>query len=229
MVDYKKTLMILLTLPALLQAKFELFDLGHTVVSGPVGDVMITYCDVHEKTSLDGKLIPVDDQINMIIIEQEVKESKMPIDDTAPDKYIANIQKDHNLTDEDLADLAAQCGRTLPEVKQLLGSQYMRDFFLYHKFRSHLVPTDQAVEEYCNEHPEIEPGYCVIQVAFVDYTGTNKDEVRTKIDDSISGKIKDSSLISWSDPIKVDMDNIADDKLFIKDLTQGESSVVDDK
>lgn len=229
MVDYKKIGMIFLSLFASLQADFMLFDQGHTVVSGPIADVIITHCDVYEKRSLDGRLVPVDDQINMIIIEQEIKESKMPIDETAPDKYIANIKKDHNLSDEDLEDLAAQCGRTLPEVKQLLSSQYMRDFLLWHKFRAHLVPTDQAIEEYCKEHPEIESGFCTILVAFVDYTQANKKEVRQIIDDIVNGTVQDAAIVSWSDPIKVDTDNIADDKIFIKDLAPGEISVIDDK
>lgn len=229
MVDYKKIFIIFLTLSASSQAEFQLFDQGHTVISGPVGDVMITYCDVYEKRNLDGRLIPLKDQIALIIIAQEVQLEKMPVDDSATEKYIANIKKDHNLTDDDLEDLAVQCGRTLAEVKQLLSSQYMRDFFLYHKFRSHLVPTDQQVEEYCKEHPEIESGYCSIQVAFVDYTPDHKDEVLQIINDVMSGTVKDSSIVSWSDPIKVDMDNIADDKLFIKDLQVGQISVIDDK
>ena len=229
MIDYKKIFLQFLTLSASLQAEFMILDQGHTVISGPVADTMITYCDIFEKTSLEGKLIPLEQQVNMEIIRQEVIVDKMPLDDTAADKYIANIQKVHNLSTEDLEDLANQCNRTLPEVKQLLGSQYTYDFFLYHKFRAHLVPTDQAVEEYCKEHPEIEAGYCSIQVAFAEYTPDSKKEVRSIIDDVISGKVKDSSIISWSDPIKVDMDNIADDKLFIKDMTVGEISVIDEK
>lgn len=229
MVDYKKIFILFLTLPAYMQAEFMLFDHGHTVVSGPVADVMITHCDVYEKRSLDGKHVSLKDRIDMIIIEQEIKESKMPIDETAPEKYIANIKKEHNLTDEDLEELAGQCGCTLLEVKQLLGAQYMRDFLLWHKFRAHLVPTDQAIEEYCNEHPEVEPGFCSILVAFVDYTDDTKEEIHTIIDDVVAAKIDTNDLISWSDPIKVDMDNIADDKLFIKDLQVGQIAVIDDK
>ena len=219
----------MITLSAFMQAEFVILDQGHTVISGPVADTMITHCDVYEKLSLEGKSIPLDHQINMEIIRQDVIVDKMPLDDTAADKYIENIKKVHNLSTEDLEDLADQCHRTFLEVKQLLGSQYTYDFFLYHKFRSHLVPTDQQVEEYCKAHPEIESGYCAIQVAFVEYTEANKVEVKAKIDEMIASKNEDSSMISWSDPIKVDMDNIADDKLFIKDLAQGEISIVDEK
>ena len=229
MINYKKTFLLFLTLSASLQADFLLFDQGHAVVSGPVRDTMITHCDIYEKRNLDGSSSTLDEIINREIIQQTVINEKMPIDDSAPDKYIANIQKVHNLSNEDLEDLAEQCGITLVELKQLLGAQYTYDFFLYHKFRAHLVPTDQQVEEYCKEHPEIEAGYCTIQVAFAEYTTENKADVSAKIDDVISGKVADS-FVSWSDPIKVDMDNIvADDKLFIKDMAVGKISVLDEK
>jgi len=227
MIDYKTILF--LALPVFIQAEFMILDQGHTIVSGPVGDTMITHCDIFEKTSLEGKLIPLEQQINMEIIRQEVIADKMPLDDTAADKYIANIQKMHNLTTEDMEDLALQCNRTLPEVKQLLNAQYTYDFFLYHKFRAHLVPTDQAVEEYCKEHPEIEPGYCVIQVAFADYAKDTKQRIRDTIDEIVSGKIEDTSVITWSDPIRVDINNLAEDKLFIKDLAVGQITVLDEK
>lgn len=229
MLHNKKIFTIFLTLSAFVQAEFMILDQGHTVISGPVADVMITHCDVFQKLSLEGKIIPLDHIINRLIIEQEVKVDKMPLDDSAADKYIANIQKVHNLSTEDLENLADQCNKTLLEVKQELSSQYTYDFFLYHKFRAHLVPTDQAVEEYCKEHPETESGYCTIQVAFVEYTKEKKAEVKAKIDAMIADKIVDNSMVSWSDSIKVDMDNIADDKLFIKAMEVGEISIVDDK
>lgn len=229
MLNYKKIFIIFLTLPAIMRAEFMILDQGHTVISGPVSDTMITHCDIFYKTGLDGKLISVDEQINREIIRQVVIDEKMPLDDTAADKYIANIQKAHNLSIEDLENLAEQCHRTLAEVKQVLSSQYSYDFFLYHKFRAHLVPTDQAIEEYCQLYPEVQPGYCTILVAFVDYVVDNKKEVADKINDLIAGNIQDTSIVSWSDPIKVDINNIADDKLFVKDMNVGEISVIDDK
>jgi len=229
MINHKKIFIMFLTLSARMQTEFVILDQGHTVISGPVADTMITHCDVFEKLSLEGKIVPLDHQINMEIIRQDVIVDKMPLDDTAADKYIANIQKVHNLSTDDLENLADQCHRTLTEVKQQLSLQYTYDFFLYHKFRAHLVPTDQDVEKYCEEHPETETGYCTIQVAFVDYTQETKAEVREKIDTMIANKVQDSSLLSWSDSIKVDMDNIAEDKVFIKNLEEGEISIVDDK
>src|SRR3990167_5507668 len=199
MINCKKIFLLFLTLSTLLRAEFVILDQGYTVISGPIADTMITYSDIFEKAGLDGKLIPLDMQINMEIIRQEAIVDKMPLDDTAADKYIANIQKVHNLSNEDLDNLAAECNRTLPEVKQLLSAQHTYEFVLWHKYKSHLVPTDQQVEDYCKEHPEIEAGYCVIQVAFVDYTQENEQEVRDKIDEIISGKIEESSIMSWSD------------------------------
>lgn len=228
MLNCKKTILFLLTLFAPLRAEFMLFDQGVIVISGPVGNTMITHTDVFDKLNLDGTMIPLENQMKMEIIRQEVIADKMPLDDTAADKYLANIQKVNNLSLDDLEELAGQCRRTFSELKQLLTLQYTYDFFLYHKFRAHLVPSDQDVIDYCTEHPDVEPGHCVIEVAFVEFTIDNKQEVLEKITAIIAGTISDNS-IEWSDPIKVNIVDIADDKLFIKEMIQGQIHLIEDK
>lgn len=228
MFDYKKIVLFLVTLPAFMQAEFMLLDQGIMVVSGPVANTMVTHSDVFDKLNLDGTMIPLERLLKMEIIRQEVIADKMPLDDTAADKYLANIQKSNNLTLDDLEELAGQCRRTFAELKQLLTLQYTYDFFLYHKFRAHLVPSDQDVEDYCNEHPEVEPGHCVIEVAFVEFTLDSRQQVLDKINSIIAGEISDSS-IEWSAPIKVNNKDIADDKLFIKDMQVGQIHCIEDK
>ncbi len=228
MFDYKKIILFFLTLPVFSQAEFMLLDQGIMVISGPVGNTMITHSDVFDKLNLDGTPVSLEHQIKMEIIRQEVVADKMPMDDTAADKYLANIQKTNNLSLDDLEELAGQCRRTFFELKQLLTLQYTYDFFLYHKFRAHLVPSDQDVIDYCEENPDVEPGHCVIEVAFVDFTADNKQEVSDKLHGIIAGSVSDSS-IEWSDPIKVNISDIADDKLFIKSMTQGQVHLIEDK
>jgi hypothetical protein len=156
----------------------------------------------------------------MEVVRQEVVASKMPIDESVSEKYLDNVRKINNLTLQDLEDLALQCYRTLPEIKHLLNLQHMYDYFLYHKFRSHLVPTDQEVEEYHQKNPEIQPGFCVVEIAFVNFDG-NKKEVKEKIDNIIAGIISDD-ILSWSDPISLPINDIAADKLFITKMTVDE-------
>lgn len=229
MVDYKKICTVsLLTLFATTQAEFTLFDQGVVVISGPVANTMVTHSDVFEKTDLYGVKMLLKKLIEYEVIRQEVMDTKMPYDESATEKYIANIQKVNNLSLSDLEDLAAQSGRTLYELKQLLTSQYLYDFFLYHKFRTHLVPTDQDVQDYFDNNPDVQPGHCVIQVAFVDFDDNNKNQVSAKIDGILAGKISDES-ISWSDPIKVNMADIAEEKLFIKNMEEGQVHKLQDK
>lgn len=217
-----------ITLFAPLRTEFMLLDQGVMVISGPIGNTMITHSDVFDKLNLNGTPISLEHLVKMEVIRQEVVADKMPIDETAADKYLANIQKVNNLSLDDLEDLAGQCHRTFFELKQLLSLQYTYDFFLYHKFRAHLVPSDQDVQDYCDQHPDIQPGHCVIQVAFVDFTVDNKQEVSAKIDGIIAGVVSDDS-IEWSDPIKVNIADIADDKLFIKDMDAGQIHLIEDK
>jgi hypothetical protein len=223
-----RNFLFFMTLLAPLQAEFMLLDQGVMVVSGPVANTIITHSDVFEKLNLDGTQIPLQRLVKMEVIHQEVIDTKMPYDETAAEKYLANIQKSNNLSLDDLEDLAGQCHRTLLELKQLLTLQYVYDFFLYHKFRAHLVPSDQDVQDYCDKNPDVQPGHCVIQVAFVDFMQDNKQQVLEKIDGIIAGNISDDG-ITWSDPIKVNYVDIADEKLFIKSMDAGQISKIEDK
>ncbi len=233
MIEYKKvsiwySSLVLVTLFASLQAEFLLLDQGVVVVSGPVANTMITHSDIAHKLNLDGSPMSAKQLIEWEVINQDVRDSKMPFDDTAADKYLANVQKMNNLSLDDLENLAAQCERTFYELKQLLTYQYTYDFFLYHKFRAHLVPSDQDVEDYCAKHPEVQPGHCVIQVAFVDYNQSNKELVQEKINGIIAGTVHDDA-VEWSDPIKVNVVDIADDKLFITKMQLDAIHVIEDK
>lgn len=212
-----KQLSLSLTLFAAMQAEFLLFDQGVTVVSGPVANSIITYSDVFEKLNLDGSPVSREKLIEMEIISQEVIATKMPLDETAADKYLANIQKTNNLSQQDLEDLAGQCHRTFHELKQLLTLQYTYDFFLYHKFRAHLVPSDQDVQNYCDENPQVAPGHCIVQVAFVDFNATNKAQLYEQINDLIT-KSGSDDFVSWSAPITIEYIDLAQDKEFLKNL-----------
>lgn len=228
MIDRKKIVTLLFSLPVFIQAEFMLLDQGVVVVSGPIANTMITHTDVFNKLNTDGSKIPLPHQIKLEVIRQQVAAEKMPIDETAADKYLASIQKTNNLSLDDLENLAGECYRTFFELKQLLGLQYTYDFFLYHKFRAHLVPSDQDVEDYCHENPEIQSAHCAIQVAFVDFSLSNKTEVLEKLTAIIAGTISDTT-IEWSDAIKVHITDIADDKLFIKDMNVGQIHLLEDK
>ena len=59
----------------------------------------------------------------MEVVRQEVVADKMPVDETAADKYLASVQKNNNMSLEDIEDLAQQLGRSLFELKQLLTLQ----------------------------------------------------------------------------------------------------------
>jgi hypothetical protein len=212
----------------MIRAEFMLLDQGQIVVSGPVENTMITHADVHYKLNFDGANIPLDQQIKTEIIRQQVIAEKMPFDETAVDKYMANIQKMNNLTLEDLENLAAQCNRSFPELKNLLMLNYTYDYFLHHKFRAHLVPTDQEVEEYYEQNPQVEQGYCILQVAFVDYSSQDQEEVERQI----AHLIEDNEYhvdISWSDPIKVNITDIAEDKQFVTMMNPGQIKAIQGK
>lgn len=217
MIMIRKIGFILGLLPVFMQAAPQLLDQGVVLVSGPVANTVITHSDLHDKRSLDGTLIPQEQQVKMEVIRQKVIEEKMPVDDTAAEKYLANMKKNHDLSFEAIVEIAAELGRTVVELKELLNMQYLYDFFLHHKFRAHLVPTDEQIEEYCEKYPQYEAGWYKIVIASVDFNEENKQEVRKNIADITSGK-KTKLKLAWSSPVKINEEDIAEDKQFIKKL-----------
>lgn len=217
---YNKIILGLLALPVFIQAEPILIDQGLVVVSGPVANTMITHSDVYDKRNLENSVIPLEQQIKMEAIRQQTIVDKMPIDDTAADKYLARLRKSNDLSEADLEEIATSLGRTMEELHALLDIQYMYDFFLHHKFRVRLVPTDQEVEEYCQSNPEYESGWFTITTASLPYSQEDEKAVAKQVERLSLGKGVDK--ITWSKPLKIDERDLADNKKFIQTLKIGQ-------
>lgn len=197
--------------------KLYLVDKIECVVCGPERNTPLTNSDETSKRNMDGKLIPMSQQIQSEIVGQQIIADKIPVDPTAADKYIDTLKKQNNLTDTDLADLFEQIGRTFMEGLALLSQQYYHEMFMHYKFKSQQIVTDDVIQEYYDEHPSFTEGQVDIQVAYVDFDDDSKDGLKKEIDAFIQGK--DSSLpIDWSSSIMISMRDIAEDKKFIFDM-----------
>ncbi|MBI2352876.1 hypothetical protein HYV11_01365 [Candidatus Dependentiae bacterium] len=212
-------LVFLITLPEI-RAELFLVDQIECVVCGPEKNAPIVNTDISYKGDLNGQQIPLQQQIQQEIIAQQIVSERLPFDITAADKYIDSIKKQNNLTDSDLADLFDGIGRTFTEGISLLNGQYQHELFVHHKFKSQVVATDDEINDYYEQHPIYQDGWCNIQMSYLDFDDSTKDSLKKQIDLLSQGaeNLQDFKNIEWSSPILVSLRDVADDKRFIFDM-----------
>lgn len=213
---------LLTVLPGVAQAELYLVDKIDCVVCGPERNTPIADTDTTLKRNLDGKMMPLQQQIQQDIIGQQIVADKMPIDPTAAEKYIEGMKKQNNLTDSDLAELFEQVGRTFTEGLGLLNDQYYQEMFMHHKFKSQVIATDEEIKKYYDEHPEYIDGWCEIQVAYVDYDDESKDKAQEVVGKVVDGKELKDEAVEWSEPMRIKLGDLATDKKFIFDMNKTE-------
>ncbi|MCX5923241.1 MAG: hypothetical protein NTU89_01610 [Candidatus Dependentiae bacterium] len=209
-------------LSSLEQQEYVLMDQIECVVCGPERNTPIVNTDVSWKRALDGKFVDLPKQIQQDIVAQQVVSEKMPMEASAAEKYVEGLKKQNNLTDLDLADMFAEVGRTAAEGLAQLHDQYVQEFFMHYKFKSQLVATDDEINDYFNEYPEFINGWSDIQFIKVPYAKSSREQVKEKVNKFVAtGESADDS-ISWGSVNRLADDEIAPDKLFILEMTDGQ-------
>jgi hypothetical protein len=219
-------LLCLLFCSSVVSAKIMLVDKIDKIVCGPIANTPISHTDIDWKRSLTGEAVPVAKQIQMEIVRQQVEQEKIPIDESTAVQYLETIKSANDLTQNQLVDLFGEVGLLYDEGKKQLVDQYTYDMFLHHKFRSQVLVTDDQVEEFHKNNPEIDPGLFEIKIATVSYDEDTKKAVRKKLDaftDGDTGAI----TVEWGDILEIEDTELSRDKKFIASMKKDEMSVVD--
>ncbi|MBP9765195.1 hypothetical protein KBD08_02565 [Candidatus Babeliales bacterium] len=215
-----------IVLPGLVQAKLYLIDQIDAVVCGPEYNAVFTNTDRTWKRGLDNKFIPLKSQIQTNIITQQIVAEKMPLEPDAVNKYVESIKKQNNFNDADLETWFSDIGRTLPEGLALLADSYNSEFFMHFKFKSKLVPTDDEIQAYYDEHPVFIDGYYEVRAALVEKKD-DPEKARALVDEIIQHPDKEYPDVSWTAPIRIADEDVSDERAFIKDLKIGQVYMLD--
>jgi hypothetical protein len=84
------------------------------------------------------------------------------------------------------------------------------------------VATDDEINDYFNEYPEFINGWSDIQFIKVPYTKSSRDQVKEKVNKFVETGDSADDLISWGSVNRLADDEIAPDKLFILEMTEGQ-------
>lgn len=214
-----------------LNSNYILLDKIDSIVCGSEKNTPITATDINWKRDLTNKFIPLQKQIETEIVNQQIVSEKIPMEPDAAEKYVKSIQKQNNFSEADMTHWFNEVGRTYKEGLDLLMSQYNNEYFLHHKFKSQLAPTEEEILAYYEDNPEFIEATVKLRATRVPYDSqANKEELKADLEAMIKQELeKKESEIVWSEPVIAIQEDLSDDQLFLLDMKPGEIKLIDDE
>lgn len=194
-----------------------LIDTIVAVVMNDEGTEIVTL-SYTKRPSLSGTQRTLEDIVFELLVFLDATKHKITPDNDAVDKYLETIQKDNNLTREQLEEIFAQSGYTFEEALKEFKKMQANNIMLEYKIKSNLVVPRKKIEKYFEENPETLEASYELEYALVPFDPTmpKKDQFKMLID-TISNT-PDTDHIKWGSPFWVTKGELAEEKYFLIDL-----------
>lgn len=164
-----------------------------------------------------------------IVFEREVlldaKKHHLPQDDEAVDAYLTQIQREHNLSPEELEQIFTSSGYTIEEGREQLQIMQTINTMLDIKIRSNLIVPRKDVEEYYKNNPEIIEATYTLERAVIPQSEKMSADKQYKILVKYAQTKKEVSGINWSDSFTLNHSDIAEIRQFIYSMEPGDISL----
>jgi len=149
----KRSLWLLaLSFSLFVQAEKFVIDRIEAVIFGAEETTVVTKSDV-DRMSLDGNFRVLDEVIFEQLTFQEAKKFKIKMDENAINRYLENIQRENNLSHNELRAMFSSAGYTYEEGRAQLGIMFAVNSVMDFKIRSRLIVQEKDVVAYYNAHP----------------------------------------------------------------------------
>lgn len=169
------------------------------------GSAIITQLDI-EKPTLQGEKRTLDEMIFEKLVFLDAKAHKVVPDEEAVDRHLQTVQRENNLTLDQLKMIFKAAGYTYEEGREQFAVMSTVNSMIDYKIRSRLIVPEKDVVAYYDAHPEMQEPRYYVEIGFVPGDEKNMDEVL------------------WGDPFWINKSEIAEDKEFIMQLKKGETS-----
>lgn len=199
-----------------------MIDSIQAVVFGQGGAQIITRSDV-VRPSLTGMPQSLEDLIFESLVFLDAKKYNIVPDDDAVDKYLAIVQKENNMSLDQLKDVFASAGYTYEEGRQQFRVLQTVNSMLGVKIHSQVIVPRAQVEEYYLENPVMQEAEYYLQYGFMPYV-PEKRESQAKALRLMAKTGREVKDVQWNDPFWVKQSDVADDKAFIFSMDAGETS-----
>lgn len=195
----------------------EIQDKILAIIYHTEGSYIILQSDM--KPNLDGRPRNLKDLVLERLMLLDATNLKITVTDADVDRYLAQIQKQNNLTKADLSKAFRETGFTFEQGIEQLRNSLVINSILDYRVKNKAVVDKKEIEKYYNDNPIYQDAEYVIAQATIPFEGS-PDKKKIKIDNAIkSGEI--INIVAWDDPIKLKDDEFAPEKAYIKDLDAG--------
>ena len=202
-------------------------DTIQSVVFGQDGTQVITLSDV-TRPSLSGAPQTLDDLIFERLVFLDAQKYRIVPDEDAVDKYLAIVQKENNLTLDQLKEVFSSAGYTYSEGREKFRELQTVNSMLDYKIRSQVIVPRKQVEEYYDQNPVIQEAEYYLQYGFMPYA-QGRLEAQKKAFNYMAHTGKEMRGIQWNDPFWIKKSEIADDKAFLFSMNPGSISKPKDR
>src|SRR4030095_6750118 len=202
----------------------ELLDQIEVVIFGQEDVEIITKSDI-DRPSLGGGFRTKEE----IVFEREgvldAKKHKIPQDEESVNAYLAQIQRDHNLSEKELEQIFTSSGYTIEEGRQQLQTMQTVNTMLDVKIRSNLIIPRKDVESYYNEHPTVVEATYTLERMFVPQSKRVSPEEQYDLLVKFAQTGRGISGVVWGEAFTINHSDIAESKQFIYEMKVGEVSL----
>ena len=194
-----------------------LIDTIDVVVFGDQSTDVITRSDI-DRPGLDGSMRAQDDLIFESLLWQEGVRFKMVPDDQAIEDRLHALQRENNLTKEELDQVFMQGGYTPQEGKQQFARLQTVNTVMQFKVGDKFVIPEREIQKYYDQNPEYEQAqYCVQKITVPYSDKISKEEQKKRLTRAAKAGVRFNDD-GWSEGFWIAEEEIADDKQFIKTM-----------
>lgn len=197
-----------------------LIDTVKAVIYGAERTDVITVSDV-TRPSIDGNKQTLDDLVLAKLVCQDAIHYKMEPDNDAVENHLKAVQRENNLSLDDLKSIFSNAGYTYEEGKEQFKAMTAIGTMIDFRVRSRLIVPEKDIQAYYQEHPQIqEASYQIARAQELPPQGMDRDVFMRELQKLVeTGTCK--LEIDWSEPFWIKKSELASDKQFITTLQVG--------
>ncbi len=202
-----------------------MIDTIKVIIYSDEGTDIITKSDV-DRPSLDGTFRSLDDIVLERLMYLDAKRFKILPDEESIDKHLKAVQRENNLTLDQLKQIFKSAGYTYEEGRQQFAMMTTINSLLDFKIRSRLLVPEREVMAYYKSNPQTEPTRYYIERAVVEYPADEDAKIDLEKDlQAYASSGQGTTIINWSAPFWINEPDLAEDKQpIIVALQKGEIS-----
>lgn len=199
----------------------HLIDEIKVVLYNEDGNDIITKSDI-DRPSLDGTFRDLEQIVVERLMYLDAKKFKMISDEGAIERHLKAVQRENNLSLDQLKEIFKAAGYTFDEGRAQFGIMTSVNNILDFKVRSRLNVPERDIIAYYDSHPIMLPEEYYLARAVVPFDQENKEALRNDLSAKAqAGNYRD---IAWQEPVWIEKGDLAEDKAFITTMAVGEIS-----